>query len=253
MKLIHSRFRADGDDSHRVPKAFEFPAKEGRLDGNPTQPLLTADDNKDSHAESLLYWTAPPMIDLLLARRSVGRVLPDQPPRATIERLLEAACAAPNHHHTQPWRFIVISGTAREEVGKHLRAALQSRLSDPASAPAQALLQKEEAKLLRAPVVIVVAVHPSTGPGVFREEEIASGAAACQNMLLAAEAQGLGAMWRTGETAYEPAVLDALGLEPQDSIVGFIYVGYPDPANPPSPRPPRRSWREMTRWWGWDE
>lgn len=193
------------------------------------------------------------MIDQLLARRSVGRVLPDRPPREVIERLLEAASAAPSHHHTHPWRFIVVAGKAREEVGHHLREALRARLPDPDSSASAALLHKEESKLLRAPVVIVAAVRPSKAPGVIREEELASGAAACQNILLAAQAEGLGAMWRTGETAYDPAVREALGLEPDDAIVGFIYIGYPDPKQPPPPRPPRRSWRDVTQWWGWDE
>lgn len=193
------------------------------------------------------------MIDQLLARRSVGRVRPDRPPREVIGRLLEAASAAPSHHHTNPWRFIVVAGQAREKVGHHLREALRARLPDPNSPASAALLKKEETKLLRAPVVIVAAVRPSKAPGVIREEELASGAAACQNILLAAQAEGLGAMWRTGETAYDPAVREALSLEPDDAIVGFIYVGYPDPAQPPPPRPPRRPWREMTQWWGWDE
>ena len=43
--------------------------------------------------------------------------------------------------------------------------------------------------------------------------------------MLAAFAQGLGAMWRTGEPAYDNAVKSALEIEPDDLIVGFIYVG----------------------------
>ena len=36
---------------------------------------------------------------------------------------------------------------------------------------------------------------------------------------------GLGAMWRTGQMAYEPLVNSGLGLKESDKIVGFIYVG----------------------------
>ena len=43
--------------------------------------------------------------------------------------------------------------------------------------------------------------------------------------MLAAFAQGLGAIWRTGEAAYDHGVKSALGIEPDDFIVGFIYVG----------------------------
>jgi nitroreductase len=180
-------------------------------------------------------------------------VLPQRPPRELIEKLITAAASAPNHHLTQPWRFIVLAGQARQAAGQALEAALRARLADPETPASQALLAKERAKLLRAPVVIVVAVHPSPAANVPREEELAAGAAACQNMLLAAQALGLGAMWRTGDTAYDPAVRGALGLEEDDAIVGFIYVGYPDPAQPPPSRAPRRPWTEVTQWQGWEE
>ena len=44
-------------------------------------------------------------------------------------------------------------------------------------------------------------------------------------MLLAAFAQGLGAMWRTGSLAYEPAVKSGLGLTVEEKIIGFLYIG----------------------------
>jgi nitroreductase len=192
------------------------------------------------------------LVGLLLSRRSAGRVLPDRPPRELIERLLAVACAAPNHHLTQPWRFVVLAGAAREQLGEVLMEALRARLPDPESPAGRALLAKERSKLLRAPVIIVVAVRPSPDPRVLRQEEVAAGAAAAQNILLAAQALGLGAMWRTGETAYDPRVRQALGLDPNDEIVAFIYVGYPDPALPPPPRLARRAPQEVTRWWGWE-
>ena len=174
-------------------------------------------------------------------------------PRHLVQRLIEAACAAPNHHLTQPWRFAVLAGSARESAGRHLEAALRARLPEPDSPASAALLAKERAKLLRAPVVIVVAVHQSEDPRVLHTEEVNAGAAACQNILLAAQALGLGAMWRTGDTAYDQAVTAGLGFDPGDTIVGFMYIGYPDPAQPPPARPRRRPPAELTRWMGWDE
>jgi predicted acetyltransferase len=38
-------------------------------------------------------------------------------------------------------------------------------------------------------------------------------------------AQGLGAMWRTGDAAYDITVKNAFAIEVDDLIVGFIYVG----------------------------
>jgi nitroreductase len=74
--------------------------------------------------------------------------------------------------------------------------------------------------------VIVVAALPSREPGVIESEEIAAVAAAVQNMLLAAEALGLGAMWRTGEAARDPRVREHLGLPAEAHLVAFVYVGY---------------------------
>ena len=47
---------------------------------------------------------------------------------------------------------------------------------------------------------------------------------------------GFGAMWRTGDPAYDARVKEALGLAATDAIVGFIYLGTPAgrPAIPPN-------------------
>ena len=53
------------------------------------------------------------------------------------------------------------------------------------------------------------------------------GRRAAQNILLAAHALGLGAIWRTGAPAYSDDVARALGLPAQSRIVAFIYLGAP--------------------------
>ena len=59
-------------------------------------------------------------------------------------------------------------------------------------------------------------------------EDIEAAAAAVQNMLLAAEELGLGTIWRTGDAAYDPLVKRWFGLTPDDHIVAFVYVGFPE-------------------------
>ncbi len=83
---------------------------------------------------------------------------------------------------------------------------------------------REGAKPLRAPVLIVVSTR--TAPdAVTAAEDFAATAAAVQNLLLAAWAKGLGAMWRTGPLAYRRAINEHLGLEPSDRIVAVVYLG----------------------------
>ncbi|HEX6003232.1 MAG TPA: nitroreductase family protein, partial [Burkholderiales bacterium] len=61
--------------------------------------------------------------------------------------------------------------------------------------------------------------------------------AAAQNIMLAVHALGFGAMWRTGAPAYDPTVKAALGLKPDDAIVGFLYIGTRSSGAAPYPRP----------------
>jgi nitroreductase len=183
-------------------------------------------------------------------RRSIGKMTSEVPTREQIERLLEAATHAPNHHKVQPWRFFVLAGHAREELGNVMGEALMARLDEASSDKAQALINKERNKLLRAPIIIIVAAEPPGLPNVLEIENIEATAAAVQNMLLTAEEMGLACMWRTGDAAYDARIKAWLGLSRQAHIVAFVYVGYPA-----IPRLERRPipFEEKTTWIGWEE
>ncbi len=188
-------------------------------------------------------------LDVIHQRRSIGKMLPDRPPRELIEQILDAATWAPCHHVTDPWRFVVLAGSAREELGAIMaRSKAQGR--DLTDETVRAAVERERAKPLRAPVIIVVGIEPSNHPKAIEIEEIAAGAAAIQNMLLAAHSLGLATIWRTGAPAYDPAVKSWLGFSPVAHILGLIYVGYPAAA-------PRRARHipaaEVTQWRGWDD
>ena len=193
---------------------------------------------------------AQPMgvLDAIRTRRSVGRVRPEAPPRALVERVIEAATWAPNHRLTEPWRFFVLAGDARLALGEAMGRARLARLADP-TADRAAEFAKAAAKPLRAPVVVAVAVEPVAGPKVVEVEEVAAGAAAVQNLLLAAHALGLAAIWRTGDPAYDPEVKAFFGLDPAAHLLGFVYLGYPDGEAPRRARTPAA---HVTRWLGWD-
>jgi nitroreductase len=188
------------------------------------------------------------VLEAIRTRRSVKQFRPERPPRHLIERVIEAATYAPTHHLTEPWRFFVLAGRAREEFGTVLAEALRARLDDPESAVSRELLAKERARPLRAPVNIVVAVEPQRGPKIVEIEEVEAGAAAVQNLLLAAHALGLATKWTTGRAAYDPLVKAFFGLGPEAHIVGIVYVGYPAAAPAPVPRRPAA---EKTVWLDW--
>ncbi len=190
------------------------------------------------------------IFETIKKRRSIGKMTDQRPSRQQIERLLEAATHAPNHHNAQPWHFVVLAGQARAEIGGIMADSLVTRLEDPKGPTGQALIAKERNKLMRAPVVIAVISEHAQQPNVLDIENIEATAAAVENMLLVADELELAAMWRTGEPAHDPTVKSRLGFSEQDEIVAFLYVGYPTiqaPIREPIP------FSEKTRWLGWEE
>ncbi len=182
-------------------------------------------------------------LETIHQRHSVGKVKQEPISRELIEKLLDAAVQAPNHYKVRPWRFIVLTGNGRNKLGDVMAASQRDRQPD---LPPEAL-DKTRNLPLRAPLVIAVGVDKPSESKVLETENISAASAACQNILLAAQAEGLGAQWRTGEWARDPKVKKFFGLAEDQHIVGFIYVGYPDHEAEPVNRPgfdDRTTWIE---------
>lgn len=166
---------------------------------------------------------------------------PDPVPREVVEQLLDAAVQAPNHYKVRPWRFVVLSGEGRNQLGLVMAEVLQRRFPD---LEAEAL-DRERAKPLRSPVVIAVGVDPPRETKVLEIENICAAAAACENILLAAEGLGLSGHWRTGDAARDPEIKAFLGFSPEQNLIAFLYLGYSEAV----PEPPRRpGFEDRTRW-----
>jgi nitroreductase len=161
--------------------------------------------------------------------------------RELIEQLLDAAVQAPNHHKVRPWRFVVLSGDGRKRLGNLMAELLHQKF--PQIKPDA--LDKERAKPLRSPLIIAVGVDKPTDPKVDEIENICAAAAACQNILLAAQALGLGAHWRTGDAARARQVKKFLGLQEDQTLIAFLYIGYsivqPEPSQ-------RMGFEDRTTW-----
>ncbi len=190
------------------------------------------------------------VFETIKRRRSIGKMTAQSPTRAQIEQILEAAIHAPNHHKVEPWRFIVLAGKARNELGEIMAATLAEKLARTEQTNAQAIIEKERNKPLRSPVLIVVAAEHATQPKVLDIENIEAVAAGVQNMLLTAEEMGLAAMWRTGDGVYDLNIKKWLGLALEDHIVAFLYLGYP--AVDTQERRPQVI-QSKTTWLGWEE
>jgi nitroreductase len=175
-------------------------------------------------------------LDTLFARRSISKLTDPGPTDDELTTMLAAAVAAPDHGEARPWRFVVFSGDDRTAFGHVLAASYAASAEASASAVDPDRLDKERRRFLRAPVVVAVLCRMQARRVVPAEQRDAV-AAATQNLLLAATALGYGSIWRTGDAATSPVVHTALGLEPADAIVGFVYLGT---VAPECALPPRR-------------
>jgi nitroreductase len=163
------------------------------------------------------------VLQAIHSRQSIGEVLPDPVPVELIEKLLSAAVQAPNHYKVRPWRFVVLTGPARERLGEVMARTFAEKFpATPASA-----LEKESSKALRAPVIIAVGVDKPSEPKVLEIENICAAAAAVENLLIAAQSLGLAAKWRTGAHALDTNIKSFLGFSPDQHVIAFLYIGYP--------------------------
>jgi nitroreductase len=175
----------------------------------------------------------------LLGRRSlpVPYLRAPGPDRAAIERSLDAALCAPDHSQMRPWRFVLIEGAeARQKLSELFAHRMQTR--DP-PAPA-AKIDKARGLPLTAPLVIAIGARVQAGK-VPEVEQLLSTGAGVMNLLNAFHAQGYGAIWLTGDNAYDPAVAHDLGFSAEERCLGFVYVGTPAANAPAAPRRPERT------------
>jgi nitroreductase len=163
-----------------------------------------------------------------ISPKELGEPAPDG---GQLNKIIAAALRAPDHGRLRPWRFIAIRGEGRNLLGDLMAASLTRRNPD-----AGAELERERQKALRAPLVLVVAVHITPSPKIPAVEQILSAGAAAQNILLACQALGYSAVWKTGAAVYDAEVKEGLGLSAADEIAGLLYIGTPI-ATPPAPAP----------------
>jgi nitroreductase len=143
------------------------------------------------------------------------------PDAICLKNICKAAFRAADHGVLRPWRFLLIRDNSREKLGDLFVNATLSDKPDTDPSTIERIRQKP----LRAPLVIVTISCFQKHPKVPELEQDLSAAAATQNMLLAAFAQGIGSFWRTGSMAYHPIVRTGLNLKENEKIISFLYLG----------------------------
>lgn len=149
------------------------------------------------------------VIENIMTRTSVRQFTDEAVGADTVETLLRAGMAAPTAKNLQPWAFAVISG----------RSVLDSL---------QAV--SPYARLETAPLAIVVCGDMNKaadgGAGEFWVQDCS---AATENILLAAHALGLGAVWCGGypDSARVEGIRRVLGLPANLVPLNIISLGHP--------------------------
>ncbi|MRX26657.1 nitroreductase [Kangiella sp. HZ709] len=174
------------------------------------------------------------MLENIINRVSCGRLTAPEPSAEQLELLFQAALRAPDHKGIKPWQYIVFSG--EEQLNQLADLYLQaSLLVEPD------LEESKRVRILslphRAPMVIVAVAKSRNHEKVPHIEEVLSAGAGVQNLLLGAYDLGYGAYWRSGPLCFNPHLKTLLGLEQEDTMVGFIYLGTPSIALKAKPVP----------------
>ncbi|NEK84689.1 5,6-dimethylbenzimidazole synthase [Blastococcus saxobsidens] len=180
------------------------------------------------------------------ARRDIRRYRPDPVPPEVLRGVLEAGHRAPSVGHSQPWRFVVVTGQETRDRAAVLADRERLRQAEQLTPDRRArLLDLQLEGIREAPVGVVVACDRRThatgvlGRATFPDADLWSCACAIQNMWLAARASGLGMGW---VTLFQPADLaELLHLPEGVETLGWLCLGWPD-ERPPEPGLMRHGW-----------
>ncbi|MEL6961971.1 MAG: nitroreductase [Pseudomonadota bacterium] len=168
----------------------------------------------------------------LIRRRSVvaKHLAEPGPDDEMLQRILATGVRVPDHGKLGPWRLQVLGKPAQVELGD-VFADVYADVHPDAREDQVAF---ERARPTRAPVLIVVSSRLHREHKIPEVEQLLSCGAVCQNLLNAATLVGFGAQWLTEWPAYDDRIKHALGIQANQHIVGFIYIG--TPVEPPKER-----------------
>lgn len=190
----------------------------------------------------------PKALDEIIQKRRTIKppMMSDAPvPVAELEAVLESARWAPSHGLTEPWRFRIFRGPARQKLADAMATLYQTTLPLDQQKPDK--LEKMRVMPLAAPVVMLVWMARQEIRKIAELEEIEAVACAVQNMQLAATARGLGTFWSTPTFVYTPEMNAWMGIGVDDRCLGIFYLGYP--ANPGEwPQGRRKPIAEKIEW-----
>lgn len=181
-------------------------------------------------------WTS--LNRLIRRRRSIRRYTDQSIPQALLLELLEAASWAPSAHNRQPWRFCLVTSSEGKmrlsmAMGNQWRADLGADNADPEFIKRRVAIS--HARMTSASALVIASLTMNDmdqypDPTRAKAEwamTVQSVALACQNLLLAAEAHGIGACWMCAPLFVPELVRRELELPDDWEPQALITLGYP--------------------------
>ncbi|MDA7821255.1 nitroreductase family protein [Gammaproteobacteria bacterium] len=159
-------------------------------------------------------------LDNILNRVSSRELSLPHPSTEEMALVYKAALRAPDHAWLRPSSFIEVKGDGLNKLSK----VFEDYALTIANIEEFRVNKYKEAPF-RAPMIVVLVNTFTEHPKVPAIEQKLSTAAAAQNIMLCLNAQGYGAIWRTGKLAFNETISKNLGLNPNQEILGFLYIG----------------------------
>ncbi len=165
--------------------------------------------------------TSPTLYAVLEGRRSIHTFDPSRSvPKSVLENALRLAVHAPNHKHTEPWRFYVAGMETHAQIVALNTELVRQKNGDEAAA-------NKEARWKAVPGFIVVTCEKSDD-ALRAREDYAACACAVQNLMLALWADGVGTKWTTGPVTRDARLYNVIGADVDtEAVVGLVHYGYP--------------------------
>ncbi len=158
---------------------------------------------------------------LLLNRNSHPKLEAPAPAGEALERIYQAALRAPDHGNLTPWQIIEFCDEGQNALGELFAQA--KIFKDPDTSIETLTRLRNMPK--RAPLVIAVVAKIQDASKIPVSEQRLSAACVAHGLLLATEAEGFAAIWRSGWVCFDNQVKAGLKLDVTDEIIGFIYLG----------------------------
>lgn len=162
-------------------------------------------------------------------------------PTEILEQILENADRAPSHKLTQPWRFKVLRGEKKNDLGAFLTK--KSKETAPPGLFTEEKHQKHIRKAEMTDTIIAICMRRHEESRIPEWEEIAATAMAVQNIYLSCTAYGIGCYWSSPGLA--GFFNEFHSLDEQEKCLGFLYMGYYEKELPISMRTPLK---EKVEW-----